>query len=81
MDSTAESGGGQFAGTKHDQEVRVFGPSGAGIEDGANSWRGGRRLQRCLCGPEQTERGKGEGKKTESKKKLPRIVDNQDNEA
>lgn len=79
MDSTAESGGGQFAGTKHDQVVGVFGPSGVGIEDGANSWRGERRLQRCLCGPEQTERGRG--KKTEAKKKLPRIVDNQDNEA
>lgn len=71
MDSTAESGGGQFAGTKHDQVVGVFSPSGVGIEDGANSWRGGRRLQRCLCGPEQTERGKGEGKKNRGEEEAP----------
>lgn len=37
MDSTAESGGGQFAGTNHDQVVGSIGPSGVRIKDGANS--------------------------------------------
>lgn len=81
MDSTAESGGRAVRGYKNTAKWSRYWPR----------WRSYQGLRRQLTRREavaallvraRTDRtGKREKKKTEAKKKLPRIVDSQDNEA
>lgn len=57
---------GQFAGTKHDQVVGVLALVAFVSRIAQTADEAKRRLQRCLCGPEQTERRKeGRRKKKE----------------
>ncbi|KAK1245129.1 hypothetical protein MKX08_004758 [Trichoderma sp. CBMAI-0020] len=72
--------GGRFAGTKHDQVVGVLAQV-AFVSRIAQQLTRRETVAALLVRARTDGTGQREKKKTEAKKKLPRIVDGQDNEA
>lgn len=79
MDSTAESGGWQFAKQEtRPKLVGIMAEAASFIKDGRKQLTRQKVLCGCVCGPKQTQRGPGENeggkkKRGEEEKRPPRI--------